>query len=371
MLRVMLLSTDLQRGGLPNRLTRLAIHLRATGVEPIVGCLAERGPLCDELESAGIETFACGARGSFDVTVLPALAKHVRRIDPDLIHSSLFHANLAARLVGKLDRSRPLVTSTVTIEIERRWHRVVESLMCGDSDMHVANSPAVASHLCGDLCFPPDHVIVIPNGIPLQEIDAVPPIDRAQHGIEEDIPLLVWAGRMDPVKNLTTLVNVIEQVHRRRSVKAVLLGDGPDRARIEKLIAEKKLESVITMALWSDNVIGWLKAADVLVFPSLTEGSPNVVLEAMSCRCAVVAADIPACRSLIDDGESGLLCDPVYPEYWVESVLRVINDGQFTSSAVSEARHRVEAQHNLQDVVYQWADLYRRILSRAHDIPIR
>ncbi|MFH1417866.1 MAG: glycosyltransferase [Planctomycetota bacterium] len=367
----MMLSTDLRRGGLPNRLVRLAIHLRGAGVEPIVGCLAERGPLCDELESAGIETFACGARGPFDVSVLLALARHVRRFNPDLIHSSLFHANLAARLVGRLDRPRPLVTSTVTIEIERRWHRVLESLTCGGSDLHVANSAAVAVHLCEDLCFPPDRVVVIPNGISLREIDAVPPVERADHGIEDDVPLVVWAGRMDPVKNLTFLVDVIDRIHLHRSVKVVLLGDGPERARMEKRIADRCLGSVITMSGWSDNVIGWLKAADVLVFPSLTEGSPNVVIEAMSCRCAVVAADIPACRGLIDDGVTGLLCDPREPEEWVNAVMRILDTRDSVSAVVSAARQWVVTHHDLQDVVYLWRELYESLTSGTGVVAFR
>ena len=114
-------------------------------------------------------------------------------------------------------------------------------------------------------------------------------IERQAFGIEPDVPLVVWAGRMDPIKDLATFVEVIALLRKRGKITAVLLGDGPERPHIEAFIHHCGLESVIRMALWSDNVAGWLKAADVLLFPSLTEGSPNVVIEAMLCGCPVVA----------------------------------------------------------------------------------
>ena len=100
MIRVMLLSTDLERGGLPLRIARMAPLLRNVGIEPVVGCLASRGPLAEQLEQQGIETFACGGRGRFDAACLGKLVRLLRHYSPDVLHAALFHANLAARLEG-------------------------------------------------------------------------------------------------------------------------------------------------------------------------------------------------------------------------------------------------------------------------------
>ncbi|HVP10563.1 MAG TPA: glycosyltransferase [Phycisphaerae bacterium] len=361
-MRVLMLATDLERGGLPMRLARLATALHDTCVEPVVGCLAAKGPVSFELEAAGIETFSCDARGRYDISCLWSLARQVRRLDPDLIQSFLCHANVAARLVGRLDRYRPVVTGTVTIELERRTHRFLESLTCGLSDRHVANSRAVADHLRVDLGFPSERLVVIPNGISLEEFDGQPAIDRRAMGLAADVPLIVWAGRMDPVKNLETVVEVIARALGHMPLQAVLLGDGPERPRIESLIRKKGLSSAIRMALWSDRVLGWLKAADLLLFPSLTEGSPNVVLEAMACGCAVVASDVPACRELIDSGVHGWLCRSDDLEGLVAAVLLASSDTAARRRCADAARRRVEEGHAMQAIVHQWEMLFEQVV---------
>jgi glycosyltransferase involved in cell wall biosynthesis len=363
MIRALMLTTDLQRGGLPLRLVRLASALRAFDIRPTVGCLAGRGPLSEWLESAGIETFACDARGSYDAGCLARLARQIRRAAPDLIHASLFHANLAARLVGRLDRARPIITSTVTIEIERGWHRWLEALTADRSDRHVANSAAVARHLREDLGFSPDRVVVIPNGLDIEEINRAPRIAREKWGLDGDVPLVAWAGRMDPVKDLETFVETIAAVGRRRRVRAVLIGDGPERSRVEDLIAQHGLSSVIAMALWSDNVAGWMKTADLMLFPSRTEGSPNAVIEAMVCGCPVVASDLPATRELLAGG-AGWLCRTGDVEGFRAAVEEVLDGAALRRSTVASAMARAAERHGLQGVVEQWAKLYLEVISR-------
>jgi len=364
-LRVVLLSTDLERGGLPLRLVRLARHLREVDVEPVVGCLDRRGPLNDVLSSWGIENFSCDAAGPFDLWCLGRLASQIRRIGPDLIHSTLFHANLAARLVGCLDVHRPLLTSTVTIETQRKWHLWLESLTSGRSDLHVANSRAVARHLCDDLGFAPQRVTVIPNGLDFREIDRVAPARRGELDLPSDVPLVVWAGRMDPVKNLELLVKVVAGVLRKKDVRLLLLGEGPARHSIETLVDKMGVASSVCFAGWSEKVLGWLKAADLLLFPSRTEGSPNVVLEAMACGCPVVAGDVPACRELITPGETGELCRLGNVWSFVRSVLRLVSDADLRRGYADVARGRVRARHDIQDVVARWRSAYDGLVSGA------
>ncbi|MEE8169045.1 MAG: glycosyltransferase, partial [Phycisphaerae bacterium] len=202
--------TDLQRGGTPLRVVRWSRWLRRIDVEPVVGCLAGPGPLSDELGRLGVAHFTCGARHPLDATALVRLARHIRRFNPDLIHSSLFHANLAARFVGRLDRRRPIVTNTVTVEVERIWHRRLEQLTARLSDAHVCNAPAVARDVVRKLGFPAHRVVIIPNGVDLDAMDATPPMERAPLGIPEGAALLVWVGRMDPVKDLISWIDVFD-----------------------------------------------------------------------------------------------------------------------------------------------------------------
>lgn len=360
--RVLYLSTDLQRGGLPLRLCRLVLRLRDLGVTPIVGCLTTPGPLSDELSSAGIDVFACGGRGGLDVSCLWRFAEIVRRYDPDLIHASLFHSNLAARLLGRCDRPRPIITSTVTIEIERAWHRWGEWATEGLSNLHVANGLAVAAHLENELAFSPQRLAVIPNGIELSGFESAEPIDRESFGIPADVPIVLWVGRMDRVKDLATFVSAVRVVAAGRRVQAVLVGDGPERSTLLKSIRDGGASESFLLPGWSNEVARWLKAASCLVLTSRTEGCPNVLLEAMACRCPVIASDIAPCRELMTHDLHGLLAPVGDPAAFAGAIGHVLSDPVAAARRSEAAIARIEQRHDLGRVAGQWMHVYDRFL---------
>ncbi|MBX3395527.1 MAG: glycosyltransferase [Phycisphaerae bacterium] len=365
--RVLLLSTDLNRGGLPLRLVRLAEQFHSVGVDPIVGCLAPRGPLHEDLDSAGVASFSCDARGRFDASCLARLAASIRYFNPDLVHASLFHANLAARMVGRWDRSRPIVTASVTVEIERRWHRTLEGLTAGLSDLHAANSTAVARHLIDELSFPADRVVTVPNAVNFELLSSTPAILRRQHGLREDMPLVVWAGRMDPVKNLPFWVDVVAEVSREIPVQGVLLGDGADRPRIESRIEQHGLSRWIRLPGWCHDTAAWFHAADLFMFPSMTEGSPNAVLEALCCGCPVLVSDIPACAAVIDEAGTGRACRIGDTSEWARAALSILSERAHTASeAPQRARStvdRLKRSHSMPAVLSAWRRIYDRLLA--------
>lgn len=359
MRRVLLLVTDLQPGGTPLRIARMARELSRFGFEPVVGCLAVEGPLSATLRDWGIETFACGARHRLDAGAFLRLAGAVRRFDPDLIHATLFHANVAARLAGRADRERPVVTGSATIEVERRTHLLGERLTSGWSDWHVANSRAVAEHLCDELGFSRDRLVVIPNAVDTNRIDAFAAIDRTKWGISAEKPMAVWVGRMDVVKGLDVLLDAFEIVRRELACSLVLCGDGPERGRIE---GRARGMADVHVVGWQPEPARWLKAADVMVFPSRTEGSPNAVLEAMASGCSVVASDIPACRELIEPGVSGELAAEGNAESVSRCVLRLLGNDELRRRMCGAARRRVEVSHSVGTVMAKLSGFYRRVL---------
>lgn len=295
-LRVALLVTDHERGGSPLRLARLAIGLRNAGVDVFAGCLAPRGPVSDELEREGIPTFSCDARGARDFAALGRLSRHLKRIRPDLIHATLTHANVAARLVGAWLRI-PVIGSTATIEVERRWHRWAERATIWLERAHVVNSAAVAAHVRAAFRISAERVFLIPP-MPASRPPA-PPKDaaRAALGLPLDTPVVAWVGRLDPVKRVGLLVRaaeVLEDLH----VHLLLAGDGPQRAEIEALRTASPTRERVHLLGWRSDVEAVFAAADIFALPSLTEGVPNALLEALAAGLPAIASDIPTLREI-------------------------------------------------------------------------
>ncbi|MEW6249063.1 MAG: glycosyltransferase, partial [Planctomycetota bacterium] len=315
-MRIMLLVTDFERGGTPLRVARLARGLHAAGVEVHAGCLAPPGPVGAELEAAGVTTFACGAEDARDFLALHRLSQHVRRIRPDLIHAHLMHANVSARLVGAIQRV-PVIGSTATIEVERPWHRALERATAGIDRAHIVNSQALAEHVHEAFGIARRRIHVVPPSLALldsgrtlpatpAELDAARVAARSALGIPSHEFVVAWVGRFDSVKRLELVVGAAEILAASVPCRFLLAGDGPHRPVIEQLLRLSSAARVVHLLGWRADVAEILSAADAFVFPSLTEGMPNAVLEAMAAGLPVVGSDIPALRELAGpDGPEG------------------------------------------------------------------
>jgi glycosyltransferase involved in cell wall biosynthesis len=298
--RVALLSTDLQPGGTPLRVARLARGLHDAGVQVRVGCLSGRGPVSADLERAGLETFSCDARGPGDLGALWRLRGHLKQRRPDLVHSFLTHANVAARLAGK-SLGIPVVCSTATIEVERPWHRWAELLTAPLEAGHIVNSHALADHVVDQFALPRERITVVP---PL--VGAVQRVQRSVAREKLDLPeaafVIVCVARFDAVKRLEIAIRCGELLAP-HNVHVVLAGDGPDRGPLELIAAQSSARHSIHLLGWQNDPSFVLSAADLLLLCSLTEGMPNAVLEAMSAGVPVVASDLPTLRELAGPDE--------------------------------------------------------------------
>ncbi|MBW7906319.1 MAG: glycosyltransferase [Phycisphaerae bacterium] len=292
-MRIVLLITDLQRGGTPLRIVRLARGLRGADVDVHVGCLAPRGPLSDELEAAGVPTFACGARHAADLRALIRLHRALNGLRPDLLHATLTHANVAARLVGA-ERHIPVIGSTATIEIERRWHLWIERLTAPIDAAHVVHSRALAEHVHRAFRLPRERIHVVPPSVevgrPVERLAA-----RRWLGLPPDAFVIAWAGRFDRVKRVDVLIDAASALAA-RGVVVALAGDGPLRPALERRAAASG--GRVVFLGWQADLAPLLSATDLFALPSRTEGLPNALLEAMLSGAPAVAFDIPPLREL-------------------------------------------------------------------------
>ena len=332
-MRIVLLVTDLQRGGTPLRLAAVARGLRAIGEQVAVGCLAPPGPVGLALERDGVEVFACGARRPWHVGALHRLRRALARIRPDVLHSTLVHANLAARLAGR-GCCGVVLTGTATIEVQHRWHRWIERATARLDDGHIVHSRVLAEHVCRAFGRPTDRVHVVP---PL--IWHLPArIDRDEARRRLNLPasatVLLWAGRFDPVKRVELAISCTEALG--PDAHLLLAGDGPDRSRIDRLIAARDLSQQVHPLGWLDDLSLPFSAADALLLCSRTEGVPNVVLQAMAFGLPVVAVRLPTLCELAGDPPALTLVDQADATALAAAV-RTLQADPTAASAVASA----------------------------------
>ena len=307
---IALVITDLDVGGAERAMVALATGLDRRRWSPSVVCLGPEGVLAETLKRGGIAV-AC-----LDVPRSPAravwsLGRALRRIRPMLVQSFLFHANIAAKLAAPL-AGRPWVVGGMRVaERRNRWHLAIERrlqrLSCGT----VCVSEGVRRHaLEGGLDA--DRLAVVANGIDADRFDR--PLAPVALPVPDGRKIALFVGRIEPQKGVSILLDAFGRVasdHPEWSL--AIVGDGPNSSELRS--RTDSADRVSWLGRRGD-VDSLLLASDLLVLPSLWEGMPNVVLEAMAARRAVVGTRVEGTEDLVIDhgpDASGWLAEPGDP----------------------------------------------------------
>jgi glycosyltransferase involved in cell wall biosynthesis len=328
--------------------------------------LAPAGPVAERIEAQGISVRSCEALGPADWRVFERLAALVQDRRPELVHALLFHANIASRaaclLSGfPLDR---LVCEIQTVEIERRWHLIVDRWTHRWCRLIIGNSPSVIRHLHEQAGVPLSRLRFVAGGIDAAAVRAAAPYDRSALGVREDEALLLWAGRLDPVKGLDTLIGAVDEARSTRPMRLLIAGDGTEHSRLKQMIAERGLGDVVNLVGPRDDVHRLMRTADAFVFPSRTEGMPNALLEAMAAGLPVIATDAAGCRDLIADGQEGLLVRPDDPPALAESILTILGDPALAKTLSANAWHKVSAEYTVERCAARYDAVYAEVMAR-------
>lgn len=356
--------TDLEIGGVPLHLSRLAPAMRARGFRVAVVSLAPIGPVGAILRQQGVDVHTCAGCCGLDFRVIPRLGQLLDELHPALIHSFLFHANQAVRLAAMLGGfpSERLIAEIQTVEVERRWHLRVDRWMHRCSRLTITNSLSVMDHLHRHARIPRDRLRLVRGGIDVERITNAPAMDRPSLGLTHDDRLILWVGRLDPVKGLDHLLRAIHQLDSTHRARLFLVGDGPERDGLERLAGQLKIQDRIRFLGLRSDVPSLLKAAELFVFPSKTEGLPNALLEAMAAGLPIVTTDVAGCRDLVEHHRTGWLVPFGNPAALVGAMAELLRNREFARQLGLAAQHEVRTKWNL---VATWKDyeaIYRDIL---------
>lgn len=351
--RILLLITDLEIGGTPTVVRELAVRLRPFAhVE--VACLKRRGPVADELRDAGVTVTAFDAARPWHLPrTVGRLRRLVRDRQIDTIFSFLVHANAVAA-AGSLTLPRVrFIQSIQTTQPEPAWHWTLQAVATARAERVVVPSPSAAEAARRWASVRGKKLVVIPNAV---DVAGEPAPPRPPHE-----PFAIgFVGRLDPVKRVDLLVTQYAAVRRALGDRASHLhvfGDGPERSRIERLIAEHGLPPHVTMHGFVPPAAAYGRI-DLLVLPSIAEGFGLVLIEAMAAGVAVAASDVPGIRDVVRDGETGVLFHPHSPAELTPKLVRLVRDDPYRRHLAAAAQVDVRRRFSWPVVLPQ----YRRLL---------
>ncbi|MGC8827667.1 MAG: glycosyltransferase, partial [Anaerolineae bacterium] len=145
-------------------------------------------------------------------------------------------------------------------------------------------------------------------------------------------------------------------------LRVLLVGDGPLEESLRRFVQDAGLGRWTAFAGYREDIPRLLAGADIYVLPSLSEGMPRSILEAMAMELPVIASDIRGCRELVVDGETGLLVPPADADALAEALRRLAGDADLQRKMGEAGRRRVQQEFDERLVFQRLEEGYRDIL---------
>lgn len=349
-------------GGVERQLLGVVPFLKEKGYEITVCALKGRGPLAEEFRARGVEAHWLGGSGKWDLRVVFRLYRFFRRKRFTIVHSYTRLANLAGGLAGKGARVPILVFSDR--DLHHRSDRIeawLQRIFRKPGNYTTMPSEAIKAFDIQRLSYPAETLVIIPNGVFTDGL----PSPRRSDGLNPKLPYLVgYVGRMEePIKGGMVLLQALAILRLTlEEYQAVFIGDGRDRARLEEVSIQLGLHGKVSFLGEKKNPLPFMANLDLLVVPSLAEGSPNVVLEAMALGVPVLASHVGGIEELIQHRVTGWLVPPGDPGELAQAIRLLLTEREMALEMAKRARDWVIQFRSLNVTSLYWLRFYEILL---------
>lgn len=349
---------DYQLGGTETQLLLLLRHLDRTRFEPFLCCL-QNSPWLDANRAlcpthvVNLDSFF-SPRGALN---LWRFARWLRRNRIDVLQSHFRDSNIVATLAGRLAGVRCLVA---TRRNQGYWHNRLElavvRILNPLTTYFLVNAHAVRRYIETVERVPKRKIETIYNSLELenfeQERDRTRRDVRAALAIPSDAPVVTLVGNLRPVKGLDVFLHAARTaLDRHPNTRFLIVGEGPERARLEDLIRQLNLENAVRLLGKRTDIARILQASTVGALSSHSEGLSNAVIEYMASGLPVVCTDVGGNPELVQEGETGYLTPAGDSAAFAEALLKLLDDSvraqKMGQNALARAREMFDVHRQM------------------------
>ncbi len=314
------------------------------------------------VRQAGIPLITIPERSRFDREVPGRVRALVGELRPDVIQTHAVKSHFLIYQSG-LWKTRPWVAfhhGYTTPDLKMRFYNQLDRLSLRHPARVVTVSRAFERQLTGQ-GIAQSKITVLQNAVDPGWTERVRNTDRAEArralGIAPAETVLLAVGRMSAEKAHIDLIHAFQLLRGKgRAVRLILVGDGPERPQLESAAREGVIFTVQVC-----DTTSYYAASDVLVLPSLTEGSPNVLLEAMAAGVAVVATEVGGIPEIVRHRESAMLVPPRDSARFAGAIEEVLSDPVLRLSLTTNGRAAIAANHSPDSRARVLFELYKSL----------
>jgi glycosyltransferase involved in cell wall biosynthesis len=372
--RVLLLVSDLEFGGAQRQVVELANHLEYAGVEAHVCSLAGYVPLANDLREHDRRLHVVRKHGKYDLTVVPRLARLLRQLRAEVLHTFLFDADFYGRLAGRLARVPAIVGSERNTDyVPLRRHLWAYVLTRAANDLTIANSTAGANFHARTFAVPRSRIRVVHNGVNTMRFSPrARPELRRQLGAHDQDAIVGMFASFRPEKNHALWLHAAQDVRRAvPQLRLLFAGDSlyqgmsnsvAVKAEVNQLVDTLDLRGCCWFVGNRPDIESFYGICEVTVLPSRYEGTPNVVLESMACGVPVVVSNVSDNAHLVPDGRAGYVVPSGDRRQLAERIGTLLTNEPLRRAMAKEARAWVVREFSGQRLAEKTLAAYRDAL---------
>ena len=321
----------------------------------------------------GLELIPIAPRAEMDLAAAWRLSRTVKRLAPDVIHAHDPHGVAMAALALSLGAGASKACGRAPALVAARR---VDFHLKGNSfsrwkyrqvDCFIAASDAIRDMLVAD-GVPADRTVTVHEGIDVDRVSAAPPVNLHEaFFLPHGAPVVGNVAALVPHKGQRYLIDaahlVVQQLP---DVRFVILGEGELRDHLERQVREHRLEKHVVLPGFRTDVVGCIKAFDLFVMSSVTEGLGTSLLDAMAAARPIVATTAGGIPELVVHGVNGLLVPPRDARALADAIVRALGDAVMRQRMGDAGLARVTERFTVERMVAATAAEYARVARRGH-----
>lgn len=274
----------------------------------------------------------------------------VRKIKSEIIHVQSIGSGVPAYIIKKILKKPYIVWGRGSdVYLPGRFIRVTRNLVLQNADAILVLTEDMRKKMTE---FTSRKIYIVPNGIDLVEFKGV----AIKSDNDTAGKIILFVGSLYPIKGVKYLLMAMKNIHEEMpDACLIIVGDGGEREQLEALSIQMRIQNYIQFVgrVPHKKVLTFMHQADVFVLPSLSEGLPNVIIEAMACGLPIVASRVGGIPDIIEDGVNGFLVNPESSDEIANRILMLLQN--------SEIKERIINNNIKKAEIFNWVTIIEKL----------